>query len=65
MGKHLTFIGMVVLAALSFWAPASAAPTAPGTNVSNIARVEFTAGGVSLTEWSNEENFLVGSGNVL
>lgn len=65
MGKHLTFIGMVLLAALSFWAAAAAAaPTAPGTNISNIAQVEFTSGGVSLTGWSNEENFLVAAGNV-
>jgi hypothetical protein len=64
VGKHLTFIGMVLLAALSLWAAvAAAAPTAPGTNISNIAVVEFTHGGVSLTEWSNEENFLVAAGN--
>ncbi len=65
MGKHLTFIGMVLLAALALWAAAaSAAPSAPGTNITNIAQVEFTVGGTSLTEWSNEENFLVVAGNI-
>lgn len=64
MGNHQTFIGMVLLAALSLWAAAAAAaPTAPGTNISNIARVEFTSGGQSFTGWSNEENFLVAIGN--
>ena len=65
MGKHLTLIGTVLLAALLAWAAgAAAAPTAPGTNISNIALVEFTSGGLSFTEWSNEENFLVGSSNI-
>ncbi|MFM9863122.1 MAG: hypothetical protein ACKVRO_05905, partial [Micropepsaceae bacterium] len=64
MGKHLTFIGMVLLAALSLWAATHAyAQSAPGTNISNIAQVEFTVGGLSITEWSNEENFLVAAGN--
>jgi uncharacterized repeat protein (TIGR01451 family) len=60
VGKHLTFIGLVLLAALSYVAAAIAAPgTPPGTVVSNIAQVDFTAGGLSLSEWSNEENFIV------
>jgi uncharacterized repeat protein (TIGR01451 family) len=64
VGKHLTFIGMVLLAALSLLAAAAAAaPTAPGTNISNIAQVEFTSGGLTFTGWSNEENFLVAVGN--
>jgi hypothetical protein len=49
----------VSLAALSLWvAAAAAAPTSPGTNISNITRVEFTAGGVSPTERSNRKTFL-------
>ncbi len=60
MGKHLTFIGMVLLAALSLIAAAVAAPTTPpGTVISNIAQVDFTLGGLSFSEWSNEENFAV------